>query len=248
MRYPLARWVPWKYTSPTGQATYYKGANVPVAVVLHIMQGYSTTAERWALSGYYGASWHFTIDRDGNVLQHLELSDGGYHAGIPSSAPTPTWSLWRGHGQNVNTYTVGIEHEGFSGTALSPAQSEASRNLCRWLAETLNFSYDREHFPPHADIDLVNRPNDFNPRELRDQHYAYMFSGAGDLTPQQEKDLANLVAIMGGSVKLAENAAMGNDFILGYTLEQQKLADHIAKHPGAATVPDHTHTPGKVAQ
>ncbi len=247
MRYPLARWVPWKYTSPTGQPTYFMGQNRPNAVVLHIMQGYASTAERWALSGYYGASWHFTVDRDGNIFQHLELTDGGYHAGIPNTAPNPTWELWRGHGQNVNTYTVGVEHEGFSGTALSPAQAEASRSLCRWLAEVLGFPYERKHFPAHADIDLVNRPNDWNPPALREEHYQYMF-GEDDMTPQEKQDLANLVAIMGGSAKLAEQARLGNDFILGYTLEQQKLANHLANHAGATNIiPDHTHTAGKVA-
>lgn len=247
MRYPLARWVPWKYLSPTGMATYYKGANVPNAVVLHIMQGYQATAERWALSGYYGASWHFSISRDGEVLQHLELTDGGYHAGIPSTAPNPTWELWRGHGQNVNTYTIGIEHEGFSGTAFSPAQELASRSLCKWLAEVLNIPYERKHFPAHAEIDLINRPNDFNPPALREQHYNFMFN-EDDMTPEERRDFQNLVAIFGGSAKIAEAAKGGMDFLLGYAIEQQKLAAHIANHPGAATVPDHIHLPGKVAQ
>lgn len=247
MRYPNARWVPWQYLSPGGQPTYFKGMNRPTAVVLHVMQGYASTAERWAASGYYGASWHFTIDRDGGVMQHLELSDGGYHAGIPATAPDPTWSLWRGHGQNVNTYSVGIEHEGFSGTAFSPAQQEASRAVCRWLAEVCGFPYERERFPAHAEIDVVNRVNDFAPPAMREAFYSYLFE-EDDMTPQERQDLANLVAIMGGSAKLAEQARLGNDFVLGYTLEQQKLAAHLANHPGAATVAPHTHTPGGVQQ
>ncbi len=247
MRYPPARWVPWTYLSPAGQATYYKGQNRPTAAVLHVMQGYASTAERWAASGYYGASWHFTVDRDGNVMQHLELADGGYHAGIPGTAPDPTWSLWRGHSVNVNLYTIGIEHEGFSGTPFSPAQAEASRYLCRWLAEVCGFPYERERFPAHAEIDLINRPNDFNPPALRDEHYHYLFE-EDEMTPQQAADLANLIAIFGGSAKVAEAAKQGMDYLLGYGIEQAKLSQHIAQHPGPATIPDHLHTPGKVVQ
>jgi N-acetyl-anhydromuramyl-L-alanine amidase AmpD len=247
MRYPNARWVPWQYLSPQGQATYYKGQNRPNAVVLHVMQGYATTAARWAATGYFGASWHFTVDRDGGVMQHLELNDGGYHAGIPSTAPTPTWELWRGHGQNVNTYTVGIEMEGFSGTPFSEAQSAAVRTLCRWLSEVLGFPYERKHFPAHAEIDLVNRPSDFAPPAMRAQFYQYLFE-EDDMTPQEREDLKNLVAIFGGSQKIAEAARGGMDYMLGYSIEQQKLSHHIAQHPGPASIPDHIHTPGKVVQ
>src|SRR5574343_435996 len=56
--------------------------------------------------GYHGASWHYTVGRDGTILQHLGHTHGGYHAGIPDTAPSPTWTLWRGHGQNVNHYCV----------------------------------------------------------------------------------------------------------------------------------------------
>jgi hypothetical protein len=49
-----------------------------------------------------------------------------------------------------------------------------------------------------------------------------------DMTPQEREDLKNLVAIMGGSAKIKDNAERGNDFILGYTLEQAKLGEHIA--------------------
>ncbi len=45
-----------------------------------------------------------------------------------------------------------------------------------------------------------------------------------EMTAQEKTDLANLTAIMGGSAKLAEQAARGNDFVLGYGMEQAKLA------------------------
>lgn len=109
-RYPGAVWTPWKYESESGP-TYYRGMCDPIAVVNHIMQGYHQTALEWSRQGHYGASWHFTIARDGRVWQHLDLNDGGYHAGIGRNR-TPSWKLWKGHDFNINGYTIGIEHEG----------------------------------------------------------------------------------------------------------------------------------------
>ena len=179
LRFPDAEWVPWQMRSNEGEPTCWPGENEPAAAVLHIMAGYAHTARDWATAGHAGASWHFTVARDGSAMQHLELSDAGWHAGIPSDAPTPPWTLWRGPAQNVNRYTVGIEHEGFPGDPFTAAQTATSLRLCRGLAETLRFPFDRAHFPAHADIDIINRPNDFNTPPLREQHYAALF-GAGE--------------------------------------------------------------------
>jgi len=171
LRFPGAEWVPWQLHGPSGEPTCWPGENEPAAAVLHVMAGYAHTARDWATAGHVGASWHFTVARDGSAMQHLELSDAGWHAGIPTDAPTPPWTLWRGPGQNVNRYTIGIEHEGFPGQPFTAAQTATSIALCRWLATTLGFPSDRAHFPAHSDIDIINRPNDFNTPPLREQHY-----------------------------------------------------------------------------
>lgn len=236
--YPEAEWVPWAYNTGAGP-TYFRGLNQPIAVVLHIAQGYSSTARQWAITGHYGASWHYTVCKDGRVLQHLEHQDGGYHAGIPQTAPDPTWALWKGHGVNVNHYTIGIEHEGFSGDGFTEAQAEASRKLCRWLAEEIGVPYDRDHFPPHADIDLINRPNDFGPPEYREAHYRYMFEEDDPMTPEERARLdAVYAALTGGIPSVIDDwNAKGNSLLLGYALEQGKLADHLVGHPEPGTHP-----------
>ena len=177
-RYPGAEWIPWAW-NPNNPA-YYNDQNAPEAVVLHVAQGYRGTVRQWAKDGYAGASWHYTVCRDGRVLQHLEHNDGGYHAGIEryrrdgSENPIPTWPLWKGWGVNVNRYTIGIEHEGFSGTQFTPEQMAASRELCRWLAGELGIPLDVEHFTWHGAIALIDRADDFNTAPLREEFYSYL--------------------------------------------------------------------------
>ena len=166
--------VPWKYESPQGP-TYYRGTCEPVAVCLHRSQGYYSTAREWAMSGYARASWHYSIDHDGSIMQHLTHADGGYHAGIAATAPTPTWSGWQGHGRNVNAYTLGVEMMGFAGDPHTPEQLAALKWLCQKLAGDCGFAYARENFPAHAEIDVVNRVNDFNTPEIREEVYKYLF-------------------------------------------------------------------------
>jgi hypothetical protein len=242
-RYPNAEWLPWKYNSEYGP-TYYKGTNKPEAVVLHVMQGYLRTARTWAAQGHYGASWHFSVGVDGTVLQHLEFEDGGYHAGISVNSKTPTWPLWKGHGVNVNNYTIGIEHEGFSGDGFSPAQAASSRDLCRWLAGEMGIEFGRDRFPPHADIDIVNRPLDFAPPAQREEFYKFLFEEEELPDPRIDK----LIAALGGEAAVDEWNARGNSLLAGYALEQQKLGEHLHNHAAGVTgaIPEHEHLGGKV--
>ncbi len=242
IRYPFAEQVPWKYRDANGTPAYFKGMNTPIAAVLHISQGHASTARQWAAVGYSSASWHYTVCLDGHVMQHLDHSDGGYHAGIADTQAAlhrPTWPLWKGPGINVNTYTIGIEHEGFSGDGFTDAQRDASVALCRWLSQELGFPYARDNFPPHADIDLVNRPSDFGPVAYREQHYAFMFGG-DEVTREEYETL--MLAVFSG----AEEATLPREERLTnaiYRADQraQGLASSVADQSASAItiVQDH---------
>ena len=190
-RYPGAEWVPWKWT--VENPSYYYDQNVPEAVVLHVAQGWEGTIRTWAAAGYTGASWHYTVCLDGRVLQHIDHNHGGYHAGIaqlrPDGRPNPPpeWKLWKGWGVNVNRYTIGIEHEGFSGKQMPPAQMAASRGLCRWLAGELNVPLDIDHFTHHGSIALLDRADDFNTAPLRDEYYRFLFETVQPAPPAGDK-------------------------------------------------------------
>ncbi len=220
---PTIEQVPWQY----GGGAYYRGVNKPIAVVLHRMQGWKSTARQWANDGYTRASWHYTVGLDGSIMQHLAHHDGGYHAGIGSSAPPPTWPLWRGYGVNVNHYTIGIECEGFEGGDWYAAQLDSLRWLCRKVASEQGIPYDRDHFPPHADIDVVNRVNDFDTPERRHIVYDYLF-GEEDM-PDPRLDA--VIAALGGMAEIEAWNAKGNSLLLGYGIEQEKLDKHLTEEP-----------------
>lgn len=224
---PEIEQVPWAY----GAGAYYRGLNLPIAVTVHRMQGHKSTARQWALSGYTGASWHYTVGLDGSIMKHLAHSDGGYHAGIDHTVTgVPTWPLWKGSTPNVNLYTLGVECEGFAGGDWPEAQLASLKWLCERLANELHIPYDREHFPPHADINIRDRVNDFDTPERRHIVYDYLF-GEEDMTDPR---LDAVIAALGGMAEIEAWNAKGNSLLLGYALEQEKLDTHLAAPHGTA--------------
>lgn len=238
LRYPEAIWAPWAYNPR--DPSYYKDGCRPTDAVLHVMQGWVPTVLSWAKSGYTGASWHFSVGRDGTVYQHLRLVDGGYHAGIARARddgtlnPPPRWSRWQGWGVNVNWYTIGIEHEGFAGAPFTEAQTEASIRLCRWLSEEIFIPYDREHFTSHSEIALIDRVNDFNTPVLREEHYQRMFAEEEQpMTPEEVKefrdlqrliayDLAPAIRTLQPAVQTLQEQAYG--WAWGFKVTNERLA------------------------
>jgi hypothetical protein len=180
----------WRPTDDSGTPAYYANQNDPIAAVIHISVGWRRTAEGWAAAGYSGASWHYYNCLDGQILRQLDHRHGGYHAGIGrrrpngTNNPEPTWPLWRGWNSNVNLYTVGIENEGFG--PLTVPQQRSLKWLCQWLADVEGFPYDRDHFPAHADIALIDRPNDFGILADREAIYRYLFEqGDPEMKPSE---------------------------------------------------------------
>lgn len=160
----------------------------PQAIVQHVMSGYMAGARAMALNNLEGTppSWHFSIGRDGHVMQHVSIWDTAWHCGItrdviPVALVT---SLRDRFGRDPNTWTVGIEHEGFSIPALyngkrvddyvydtehpwPDAMIEASIrvqkwvwNQCGWLIEITDRIEREERFLMHSMIDTVNRVQD----------------------------------------------------------------------------------------
>jgi N-acetyl-anhydromuramyl-L-alanine amidase AmpD len=84
-------------------------------------------------------SWNYTIrSSDGHIAQHLDPKDVGYHAG--------NW--W------MNTHSIGLEHEGKSGTDAWWTESlyQNSATLVRYLTAKYDIPRDRSHIIGHDQI------------------------------------------------------------------------------------------------
>lgn len=150
------------------------GQMQPIAVVNHIMQGFQRTMIAWAQErpARTEASAHFSIGRDGRLVQHVSIFTSAWHAGRLDSGRNPTWALWV-PGMNPNANTVGIEHEGFSvapGHAYDyvygqsqpwPAPMvEASIRVQEWICEQAWIVPGEHTIIRHGDLAPASRRDD----------------------------------------------------------------------------------------
>lgn len=187
---PTVERVPFKEFAHSGVA---EDNMYPKAIVHHVMSGYFAGARSMAESSRVGVppSWHFSIARDGRVMQHVSIWDTAWHCGIDSSV-TPdqvvdplVQRFRRDFGRDPNSWTIGVEHEGFSipvfdrngkriddfvyggahpwPDAMIQASIRVQKwiwNSCQWLVDIPAGNERFERFLTHAMIDPVQRPQD----------------------------------------------------------------------------------------
>lgn len=147
----------------------------PKAIMSHVMQGYQNTMVMWAKDNItQGKSAHFTIGRNGTIIQHVSIWDPAWHAG---DVANPTWAGYI-PGTNPNKYVIGIEHEGFS---IDPGYSydylystvghwpeamiEATIRVHKWVFDAIR-TYDPSVVPgpetiiTHSMTNSLSRPQD----------------------------------------------------------------------------------------
>ncbi|WP_328854188.1 N-acetylmuramoyl-L-alanine amidase [Microbispora hainanensis] len=107
-------------------------------IVIHDTEGYFDPSVRLAQDPTYLA-WNYTIrSSDGHIAQHLDAKDVGWHAG--------NWY--------VNMHSIGIEHEGFAGTAawFTESMYQTSAALVKHLAQKYGVPLDRAHVIGHDQV------------------------------------------------------------------------------------------------
>jgi N-acetyl-anhydromuramyl-L-alanine amidase AmpD len=158
-------WMPGVAKVPTQQWGGYGMAEdgmYPQSVVAHVAQGYFSGLLNIARSSEPGKSWHFSVGRDGEIAQHVSIWDPAYHAGVVNSPQPMAAKLIAQYGQNPNTWSVGIEQEGFSVDpgygfdylydAAHPwpdAQRESVIRIHRWVWDSCQWLKD---LPPAATV------------------------------------------------------------------------------------------------
>jgi len=96
---------------------FWHGGNQPRLMIMHIMQGTLAGTDSWFRNPASQVSAHFGIGKDGKVVQWVDTANQAWHAA------------------QANSYSVGVEHEGFSGDPLTDAQMDTDIALLSWLHE-----------------------------------------------------------------------------------------------------------------
>jgi N-acetyl-anhydromuramyl-L-alanine amidase AmpD len=115
-------------------------------IVLHITDGHANIAGPVSMfqTPGHGASAHYVVGQDGEVVQVVHHADIAWHA------------------HAANGHSIGIEHCARSpkelgpddgGLTLTPAQYAASAKLVQWLCQTLGLTADRDHVKGHTEAD-----------------------------------------------------------------------------------------------
>jgi len=143
----------------TPNQTAGRAGRKPVAIVNHITAGLYPGCLNWMQNPKAQASAHYLVTKAGQIFHLVKDEDTAWHAGAVNK---PNWPLY--DGTNPNRYTIGIEHEGLSGDALTEDQYQATLWLHKHLVAKWGISVDRDRIIGHYRIDSVNRPNCPGPR------------------------------------------------------------------------------------
>lgn len=125
-----------------------RAGHKPVAIVLHLMDGYLSGTDSWFRNPAAQASTHYGVGKDGTVYQWVEEADTAWGNG---RVLNPTWKLIDPK-VNPNLTTISIEHEGFSGADWTEAQYLADVELIKAIAERNSIPLDADHIIIHSEI------------------------------------------------------------------------------------------------
>ena len=123
---------------------------LPIAIVIHIMDGTLRGTDQWFNDPASKVSAHYGIGRKGEVHQYVDESDTAFHAGI---VVNPASALVKARPSvNPNYYTIGIEHEGRRSDPWTDVQLQTSILLVAQVALRWRIPLDRDHVLKHHEI------------------------------------------------------------------------------------------------
>lgn len=136
--YPGAKW------ASAYPGHWYASGNARDFVVIHDMEGYYLSVISYFQQQGTQASAHYCING---------LKDNAGDADPGEITQMVEEQYWAWHARCWNTYSMGIEHEGFAGNPawFTPEMYFASANLTRYLCEKYSIPKDRNHIIAHGE-------------------------------------------------------------------------------------------------
>lgn len=125
-------------------ANFSEGRELPIEyLVIHDMEGSYESTQLLFLSADTQASAHFDIrGADGEITQLVPSADTAWHAA--------NWDL--------NSQSIGIEHEGFAELAFPDALYRSSAALARFITDKFGIPKDRQHVIGHYEVPDPHHP------------------------------------------------------------------------------------------
>lgn len=217
-----------KYGYPVG--TKGRNGQKVIAIVSHVMEG--TLVGSDAHFRHVDASTHFGIGKNGAIWQWVDLNNAAWGNG---DVKNPSWKLMPPKGISPNLVTVSIEHEGFTGQALTPEQKKASFHLQAWLCQELNIKPSPDTIIGHYQINSVTRarcPGDSFPwNEL----FTYLSQALAPTVPGYMIEFNNKLKELGLLQDLRDPLAEPKWWEVGAVVSrlhdrfERRLAEEIAK-------------------
>ncbi|PUA37243.1 N-acetylmuramoyl-L-alanine amidase [Paenibacillus elgii] len=128
----------WKAAHPTNYATGNRGRGTITHLVIHVMQGTYAGSISWAQQKHDGpsAAHYYVRSSDGEITQMVKDKDIAYHA------------------RSANSYTIGIEHEGYISDPkkwFTSTMYNQSAKLAALMCYTYGIPVDRSHIKGHSE-------------------------------------------------------------------------------------------------
>lgn len=143
---------------PVRNFTAYKGERPVDAVVIHIMQGSADAAYNWFNDPISQASSHLGLRKDGSYYQFVDFNNISWHAGGVAN-PSEAFLAYHNPLVNPNSYSVGIECEGYTGERFTAQMITALQEMLVHLANRYGWKeyvYGK-NILQHGDINTVSR-------------------------------------------------------------------------------------------
>lgn len=139
---------------PVAQHNYgSRRGHAIIGIVIHIEDGNEVGTDGWFANPRSHVSSHYSVAKTGEVHQYVGDQNAAQHAGVVDK---PTWwAIMTGGpyaGTDPNYITLGIEHEGKGGDALTPEQLQSSAELVAMKCKEHGIPLDDRHVIPHHAI------------------------------------------------------------------------------------------------
>ena len=231
----LGGWVDWAQRRDGVANKVYSAPNQGLGLALHSMEGSVAGSESRFLSTattpdgsytpYATASTMFALALDGTLIQYYPV----------------TASTWTSGNRQANTTLWAIESEGFAGSPLNEAQVATMIGLCyEFEAHTGRVAtrdFAARTLWEHNEVWAWVSPNAGSTSCPSGRYQTFYDALEDEMTLEDRAKLekaykAFLALCAGNEFEIDAWNARGNSLLLGYTLEQQKLGQHLAQPHG----------------